>query len=209
MKILKLTLIVSASLLIAISNADAAEKQHSGWYAGASVNNSQIKIKDRDDDKTFIGASFTAGYQLSEHLALELGVSTLDISEGDGDEESSWEVRVKPIFLTPAVKWSIAASESIDLYAKLGASIAFTDSQVTNTSTGEDLEILEARSEWDVNPTFSVGAEWQLDHNWAVNAEYTYSPTALGVETEFDGSNYNDDLDLEVQSLMIGLHYHF
>ncbi|ROS01760.1 putative outer membrane protein [Sinobacterium caligoides] len=209
MSILKSTLIASASLLIATSHANAAENPDTGWYVGAGVVSSQIKIKDSDFDESYTGAALTAGYQFNEHLSLELGLSNLHIDETTGDDEYKMETTVSPIFLTPAVKWSFAASESIDLYTKLGVSIAFTDTTVVTTPTHENSSVYEARSEWDINPTFSVGAEWELDHNWAVNAEYTYSPTALNVESEIDGTKYNDDLDLEVQSFMIGLSYRF
>ncbi|ROS01758.1 opacity protein-like surface antigen [Sinobacterium caligoides] len=208
MSILKSTLIASASLLIAISHANAAENPDTGWYVGAGVAVNQLK----DDDgskETYNGPSFNAGYQLNQHLALELGISGFDSKQSSEDVDGSYKAETDVIFLTPAVKWSYAASERINLYSKVGASIAFVDYQNTNVDDGETWSN-KASSEWDVSPMISVGAEWELDSNWAVNAEYTYRPTAIDVDMELDdGSTFSHDLDLEVQSFTLGVNYRF
>lgn len=144
--------------LLASGVANAADHDENPWYVGARIGNSHSTqftnfppIEDSDRDQLAGGAFF--GYNLDPSFAFEMGYTYL----GDFGP-----VEQQGIDLVPKFTWN--ATESLDVFGKIGAFYYFTEGQ----------DALSALDDDGVTGTIGLGLEYAFTKSFSARAEYQY-----------------------------------
>lgn len=105
------------------------------------------------DDDSF-AAGMNLGYNFNEYVAAEYGVDYLGNFTANFDKAGKNTVDGDLWALTLAPKFNLPLNDSWNLFAKVGAAY------------------MMAGDEKDFVPTGSLGAEYQINYNWSLRAEY-------------------------------------
>ncbi|CAM2981884.1 outer membrane beta-barrel protein [Vibrio mytili] len=135
-----------------MSNVALADTYIGGKIGYNNLDDSCYLSKPCDDDS--FAASLHLGYSFNDYIDAEYGVDYLGDFTGTFDKAGKNTVDGDLWALTLAPKFNLPLTDSFNLFAKVGAAYMI------------------AGDEKDFVPTGSLGAEYQLNYNWSLRAEY-------------------------------------
>lgn len=135
-----------------MSNVALADTYIGGKLGYNSLNDACHLNAPCDDDS--IAASMHIGYNFNEYVAAEYGVDYLGNFKANFNKPGLNTVDGDLWALTLAPKFNLPLTDSWNLFAKVGAAY------------------MMAGDEKDFVPTGSLGAEYQINYNWSLRAEY-------------------------------------
>ena len=178
---------------MALSSATMAQSmQDRGWYAGASIGQSEVQdfcdgipgCDGKDSAWKIFG-----GYQVNRNFAIELGYTdlgeaTVNVSGPGGNlnasvESSAWEL---------VGIGSLPVANRFSVYGKLGLYRGEVEGRGAGTVLGVPVNFNEDDSGTDL--TFGIGAKFDLTRNLALRGEW---------------QRYNDFSGADIDVLSVGL----
>ncbi len=135
-----------------ISNVALADAYIGGKLGYSELNDACHLDKPCDDDS--FAASMHLGYSFNEYIAAEYGVDYLGDFKANFNKSGKNVVDGDLWALTLAPKFNLPLNDSWNLFAKVGAAYMMSG------------------DERDFVPTGSLGAEYQINYNWSLRAEY-------------------------------------
>lgn len=135
-----------------MSNVALADTYIGGKLGYNSLNDACHLNAPCDDDS--VAASMHIGYNFNEYVAAEYGVDYLGNFKANFNKPGLNTVDGDLWALTLAPKFNLPLTDSWNLFAKVGAAY------------------MMAGDEKDFVPTGSLGAEYQINYNWSLRAEY-------------------------------------
>lgn len=135
-----------------VSNVALADTYMGGKVGYNSLNDACYLNEPCDDDS--FAASMHLGYSFNEYVAAEYGVDYLGDFTANFKKPGLNTVDGDLWALTLAPKFNLPLTDSWNLFAKVGAAY------------------MMAGDEKDFVPTGSLGAEYQINYNWSLRAEY-------------------------------------
>ncbi|MCG6461950.1 outer membrane beta-barrel protein [Vibrio parahaemolyticus] len=149
----KIALLVSMALASGtLSNLSQAET-YIGGKLGYSGFNDACYLNEPCDDESF-AVSGHIGYNFNKYVAAEYGVDYLGDFTANYNHSGLNTVDGEMWALTLAPKFNLPLSDTWNLFAKIGGAY------------------MMAGDEKDFIPTGSLGAEYKIDENWSLRAEY-------------------------------------
>ncbi|GAB7227893.1 OmpA family protein [Vibrio rotiferianus] len=136
----------------AMSNVALADT-YIGGKLGYNALNDACHLDAPCDDDSF-AAGMHIGYNFNEYVAAEYGVDYLGNFTANFNKAGKNTVDGDLWALTLAPKFNLPLTDSWNLFAKVGAAY------------------MMAGDEKDFVPTGSLGAEYQINYNWSLRAEY-------------------------------------
>ncbi|NMU18931.1 outer membrane beta-barrel protein, partial [Vibrio parahaemolyticus] len=124
-----------------------------GGKVGYNSLNDACYLNEPCDDDSF-AASMHLGYSFNKYVAAEYGVDYLGDFTANFKKPGLNTVDGDLWALTLAPKFNLPLTDSWNLFAKVGAAY------------------MMAGDEKDFVPTGSLGAEYQINYNWSLRAEY-------------------------------------
>lgn len=197
--------VLAIAFCAAQSPAMAQTQTPDGWYAGGSLGSSSIKLRTENISQTLSGQQDTrdtgykvyGGYQFHSNWAAELQYFNLGkyryTESGSGGD--SITVKTHGLAISAVGMWPV--TQQLTLLGKLGlARQTFSAEAVAGT------EQLSRRVSKGA-PLVGIGAEYQIDKNLRLRAEYEYfgMPTVL--------SSGDQAIKLRTDLLSVGLRYRF
>ncbi|MGY0617002.1 outer membrane beta-barrel protein [Vibrio sp. FJH11] len=149
----KIAFAVAAVLAGGVVSNVALADTYIGGKLGYNSLNDACHLDSPCDDDSF-AASLHLGYSFNEYIAAEYGVDYLGEFTGTFDKAGENTVDGDLWALTLAPKFNLPLTDSWNLFAKVGAAY------------------MMAGDEKDFVPTGSLGAEYQINYNWSLRAEY-------------------------------------
>ncbi|MFN1581298.1 OmpA family protein [Vibrio rotiferianus] len=135
-----------------MSNVALADTYIGGKLGYNSLNDACHLNAPCDDDS--VAASMHIGYNFNEYVAAEYGIDYLGNFKANFNKPGLNTVDGDLWALTLAPKFNLPLTDSWNLFAKVGAAY------------------MMAGDEKDFVPTGSLGAEYQINYNWSLRAEY-------------------------------------
>ena len=135
-----------------MSNVALADTYISGKLGYNALNDACHLDAPCDDDS--FAAGMNLGYNFNEYVAAEYGVDYLGNFTANFNKAGKNTVDGDLWALTLAPKFNLPLNDSWNLFAKVGAAY------------------MMAGDEKDFVPTGSLGAEYQINYNWSLRAEY-------------------------------------
>lgn len=143
-------------------------------YVGGKLGYSTLSDScylDKNCDTDSFGAALHLGYDFNDYVALEYGVDYLGSFESNFNTAGKNTIDGKLSAITLAPKFNLPLNDSWGLFAKLGAAY------------------MVSGHEKDVVPTASIGAEYKIDYNWELRAEYQrYQNMSGDIINSLDGN---------------------
>ncbi|ROS01756.1 opacity protein-like surface antigen [Sinobacterium caligoides] len=205
-----------------LSSFDMKQDILPSWWEGALDQDlkDQYTVNNFNTTSDGRGFVFNGGYRFNNYIAFNLDVahkrmdSTADLYRPETNEHYRGSFDVDTIYITPGVHLLYPVSQNIDVYAKLGVSIILSEWDADSNISGPNYDYTEiiteteheGGSDWQIAPTFGIGAEWKFGQNWAAHAEYSYTESTVELFEEDDGTS---KVDFEDNTFVIGLRYHF
>ena len=174
-KLLPLTLVILTSTYVSTASAD------NNWYIGASYSSHDVSIPGRN----FNTAGILAGYQFTQHLALETRLATgtsgysgvASISEdeyiGDYSEDIDTQASI-------SLKASYPLLDSLSIYALAGFTQTRMDIDSFAIDFGSDNTVIGyepiARTFTESGLSYGIGLNYQLSRQFSVFVDYQVLP---------------------------------
>ncbi|MBY6238835.1 outer membrane beta-barrel protein [Vibrio harveyi] len=149
----KIALAVATVLAGGVMSNVALADTYIGGKLGYNALNDACHLDAPCDDDSF-AAGMHLGYNFNEYVAAEYGVDYLGNFTANFNKAGKNTVDGDLWALTLAPKFSLPLTDSWNLFAKVGAAY------------------MMAGDEKDFVPTGSLGAEYQINYNWSLRAEY-------------------------------------
>ncbi|MCQ9081520.1 OmpA family protein [Vibrio harveyi] len=149
----KIALAVAAVLAGGVMSNVALADTYIGGKLGYNALNDACHLDAPCDDDSF-AAGMHLGYNFNEYVAAEYGVDYLGNFTANFNKAGKNTVDGDLWALTLAPKFNLPLTDSWNLFAKVGAAY------------------MMAGDEKDFVPTGSLGAEYQINYNWSLRAEY-------------------------------------
>lgn len=200
-----------------------AAPQDNTWYAGGKAGWSNFYGVDYDDqvkelfdafdpgqDHSDLGLGAFVGYQVNRNVAFELGYDWLGKYEVDqhfsgNGVDTGLQGEAKAQMVQATMKVGFPATQSLDIYGRLGGAYAWTDSSL-NAWANDGTNNQSSSGGGTYHGAAFVGAlglEYAIDKDWSARLEYQYT-TPLG-KTSLDESG----IELDNGLLAVGMVYHF
>ncbi|MGR5236433.1 outer membrane beta-barrel protein [Vibrio alfacsensis] len=176
----KIALAVATVLAGGVMSNVAVADTYIGGKLGYNALNDACHLNAPCDDESF-AASMHLGYNFNEYVAAEYGVDYLGDFTANFDKAGKNTVDGDLWAITLAPKFNLTVSDSFNLFAKVGAAY------------------MMAGDEKDFVPTGSLGAEYKVNYNLSLRAEYQ----------RFE--DMSDDIikDMDANYFGIGFNYKF
>ena len=149
---------IAVAAVVAGSSAllnSAQAEMYIGGKVGMTTLDDACYLNSPCDDEAF-GAGLHIGYDFTDIIGLEYGVDFLGDYEGNSRSGANTintiDGNLTALTLAPKFNWHL--NDSWNLFAKIGGAYMMSD------------------DETDFVPTGSLGAEYSIDRNWSVRAEY-------------------------------------
>ena len=165
-------------IAVAVAASGLITSAHAETYIGGKVGMTTLDdacYQNSPCDDSAVGAGAHIGYNFNDFIAIETGVDYLgaykaNFKKGNVDDDL-WAMTFAPKF-----NWHL--NDTWNLFAKIGGAYM--------RSAGED----------DLVPTGSLGAEYNIDNNWSLRAEYqryqNMSENVIdGMDANFFGVGFN------------------
>ncbi|CAK6711620.1 Outer membrane protein OmpA [Vibrio harveyi] len=149
----KIALAVATVLAGGVMSNVALADTYIGGKLGYNALNDACHLDAPCDDDSF-AAGMHLGYNFNEYVAAEYGVDYLGNFTANFNKAGKNTVDGDLWTLTLAPKFNLPLTDSWNLFAKVGAAY------------------MMAGDEKDFVPTGSLGAEYQINYNWSLRAEY-------------------------------------
>ncbi|MGR5380648.1 outer membrane beta-barrel protein [Vibrio harveyi] len=149
----KIALAVATVLAGGVMSNVALADTYIGGKLGYNALNDACHLDAPCDDDSF-AAGMHLGYNFNEYVAAEYGVDYLGNFTANFNKAGKNTVDGGLWALTLAPKFNLPLTDSWNLFAKVGAAY------------------MMAGDEKDFVPTGSLGAEYQINYNWSLRAEY-------------------------------------
>ena len=149
----KIALAVATVLAGGVMSNVALADTYIGGKLGYNALNDACHLDAPCDDDSF-AAGMHIGYNFNEYVAAEYGVDYLGNFTANFNKAGLNTVDGDLWALTLAPKFNLPLNDSWNLFAKVGAAY------------------MMAGDEKDFVPTGSLGAEYQINYNWSLRAEY-------------------------------------
>ncbi|EKO3854490.1 outer membrane beta-barrel protein [Vibrio harveyi] len=149
----KIALAVATVLAGGVMSNVALADTYIGGKLGYNALNDACHLDAPCDDDSF-AAGMHLGYNFNEYVAVEYGVDYLGNFTANFNKAGKNTVDGDLWALTLAPKFNLPLTDSWNLFAKVGAAY------------------MMAGDEKDFVPTGSLGAEYQINYNWSLRAEY-------------------------------------
>lgn len=149
----KIALAVATVLVGGVMSNVALADTYIGGKLGYNALNDACHLDAPCDDDSF-AAGMHLGYNFNEYVAAEYGVDYLGNFTANFNKAGKNTVDGDLWALTLAPKFNLPLTDSWNLFAKVGAAY------------------MMAGDEKDFVPTGSLGAEYQINYNWSLRAEY-------------------------------------
>ncbi|WP_047516237.1 OmpA family protein [Vibrio harveyi] len=149
----KIALAVATVLAGGVMSNVALADTYIGGKLGYNALNDACHLDAPCDDDSF-AAGMHLGYKFNEYVAAEYGVDYLGNFTANFNKAGKNTVDGDLWALTLAPKFNLPLTDSWNLFAKVGAAY------------------MMAGDEKDFVPTGSLGAEYQINYNWSLRAEY-------------------------------------
>ncbi|ELB2105355.1 outer membrane beta-barrel protein [Vibrio parahaemolyticus] len=149
----KIALLVSMALASSTLSNLAQAETYIGGKLGYSGFNDACYLNEPCDDESF-AVSGHIGYNFNKYVAAEYGVDYLGDFTANYNHSGLNTVNGEMWALTLAPKFNLPLSDTWNLFAKIGGAY------------------MMAGDEKDFIPTGSLGAEYKIDENWSLRAEY-------------------------------------
>ncbi|EHV5558082.1 outer membrane beta-barrel protein [Vibrio parahaemolyticus] len=149
----KIALLVSMALASSTLSNLAQAETYIGGKLGYSGFNDACYLNEPCDDDSF-AVSGHIGYNFNKYVAAEYGVDYLGDFTANYNQSGLNTVDGEMWALTLAPKFNLPLSDTWNLFAKIGGAY------------------MMAGDEKDFIPTGSLGAEYKIDENWSLRAEY-------------------------------------
>ncbi|EKO3830937.1 outer membrane beta-barrel protein [Vibrio harveyi] len=149
----KIALAVATVLAGGVMSNVALADTYIGGKLGYNALNDACHLDAPCDDDSF-AAGMHVGYNFNEYVAAEYGVDYLGNFTANFNKAGKNTVDGDLWALTLAPKFNLPLTDSWNLFAKVGAAY------------------MMAGDEKDFVPTGSLGAEYQINYNWSLRAEY-------------------------------------
>lgn len=149
----KIALLVSMALASSTLSNLAQAETYIGGKLGYSGFNDACYLNEPCDDESF-AVSGHIGYNFNKYVAAEYGVDYLGDFTANYNHSGLNTVDGEMWALTLAPKFNLPLSDTWNLFAKIGGAY------------------MMAGDEKDFIPTGSLGAEYKIDKNWSLRAEY-------------------------------------
>ena len=200
-----------------------AAPQDNTWYAGGKAGWSNFYGVDYDDqvkevldafdagnDHSDLGLGAFVGYQVNRNVAIELGYDWLGEYQVDqrfsgNGVDAGLDGEAKAQMVQATMKIGFPATETLDIYGRLGGAYAWTESSI-NAFANDGVSNLSESGGGTYHGAAFVGAlglEYAIDKDWSARLEYQYT-TPLG-KTSLDESG----IELDNGLLAVGMVYHF
>lgn len=177
--------------------AHAAPGSEPGWYLGADVGRSELKVEQGPEETAF---AIHGGYRLTRHLAIEATYADL----GDfGYTVPCPEVCIPELYpqrvdesikrLDVALLGIVPFGERVEAYARVGAARTDTDTTVSA------LAGTFSRSSDTSDLVYGVGLRVHLDAPWSLRLQWDRGSADTGVAAS----------DADVDALWLGAEYRF
>ncbi|WP_329354662.1 OmpA family protein [Vibrio natriegens] len=154
-----------------ISNVALADT-YIGGKLGYNALNDACYLDTSCDDDSF-AASMHLGYSFNDYIDAEYGVDYLGDFKANFNKAGKNTVDGELWALTLAPKFNLPLTDSWNLFAKVGAAY------------------MMAGDEKDFVPTGSLGAEYQINYNWSLRAEYQrYQDMSDDIIDDMDADYY-------------------
>ncbi|MDF7669911.1 outer membrane beta-barrel protein [Orbaceae bacterium ESL0721] len=168
---------------------------------------SDIKAKASND--TQLGLNFQ--YMVTDNIGIELLGATpfshnLNLSDPNG-QSSFGKIKQLPPTLS-AVWYPLDSSSAFQPY--LGAGINYTmfyDEKLSGSAKNDGFKGLDLDNSWGY--ALQVGADWELDDNWLVNAQLRYINIETKATTHLGDTKVTADYNLNPVVAMVGIGYKF
>lgn len=216
-----LAALIGATCTSGLAQAQALDNS---WYLGGKAGWSHYFGADfePDIDEAFklvgaveqgddLGLGLFVGYQLNPNLGFELGYDHLGKyrlsgrrSEGGISARLAGEARSQMI--QASMRIGFPATQSLDLYGRLGGAYAWTESDLSaalTTSSRQFNESANGNKYQGAAFVGALGAEYAFNSSWALRLEYQYS-TPLGSTSPGESG-----IELDNGLLALGLVYRF
>lgn len=217
------TLAVLVGSLMATGAVQAAPQDNT-WYVGGKAGwsnyygvdyDSQVKelldaakVNENSDD---LGLGAFVGYQVNPNVAVELGYDWLGKYQVDrhynaNGIDSGLEGDAKAQMVQATVKIGFPATQTLDIYGRLGGAYAWTESSINawyNDGTNSLRESSEGNKYHGAAFVGALGLEYAIDKDWSARLEYQYT-TPLGKTTPGESG-----IELDNGLLAVGMLYHF
>ena len=200
-----------------------AAPQDNTWYAGGKAGWSNFYGVDYDDqvkevldtfdpgqDHSDLGLGAFVGYQVNRNVAVELGYDWLGKYQVDqrfssNGVEAGLDGEAKAQMIQATMKIGFPATETLDIYGRLGGAYAWTDSSISAWANDGTSNLTESGGGKYHGAAFvgALGLEYAIDKDWSARLEYQYT-TPLG-KTSLDESG----IELDNGLLAVGMVYHF
>ncbi|HHF3167057.1 TPA: OmpA family protein [Vibrio diabolicus] len=149
---------IAVAAVVAGSSAllnSAQAEMYIGGKVGMTTLDDACYLNSPCDDEAF-GAGLHIGYDFTDIIGLEYGVDFLGDYKANfksgANTVNTIDGNLTALTLAPKFNWHL--NESWNLFAKIGGAYMMSD------------------DEKDLVPTGSLGAEYTIDRNWSVRAEY-------------------------------------
>ena len=164
----------------------------SGFYAGLGL--AAVVVRDSGmsadffntvyDQERLGNASFIAGYNFNEYIAVE-GRYATSIAHDDQIEMDGWSLFVKPQY---------PVSEDFSLYALLGYGGVTIDGKRQEFAL---TDVDDSGFQW------GIGVNYMLMENVSLFVDYTW------LADEMDGDNTRGITQVDIDAFTVGVNYHF
>ncbi|BBM66234.1 membrane protein [Vibrio alfacsensis] len=168
-----------AAVVAGLSNVAVADT-YMGGKLGYNALNDACHLNAPCDDDSF-AASMHLGYNFNEYVAAEYGVDYLGSFKANFDKAGKNTVDGDLWAITLAPKFNLPVTDSFNLFAKAGAAY------------------MMAGDEKDFVPTGSLGAEYKVNYNLSLRAEYQ----------RFENMSDNVISDMDANYFGLGFNYKF
>lgn len=168
----EITLLVSMALTSGVISHLAQAETYVGGKMGYNNFNDACHLNEPCDDESF-AISGHIGYNFNQYIAAEYGVDYLGNFTANYNKPGMNTVDGEMWALTLAPKFNLPLGDTWNLFAKVGGAYMMA---------GDDTDFV---------PTGSLGAEYKIDDNWSLRAEYQrYQDMSDGVIDNLDSDYF-------------------
>jgi opacity protein-like surface antigen len=182
MSILKYVLYpLSLAMLTTTPCLAATNGLYLGAQAGYDDSNVSTNNKSLKTDQSHLGERGYAGLQLFHLLALEGGYTRFGSTEVKGvNHGSSTKKTLSKDAADLVLKGNIPLGDKVDIFAKGGAAYVMADTVSSHVLNSSSIKI---NSTNQLQPTASVGADYNLTQNISADLTYMVIPSRGNVQT--------------------------
>ena len=169
--------------------------QAEGSYVGVGVGQSEYRGIPTYGKLTETGVSLSYGVQMDKNFDIEGGYINFGKAKGAvtvAGDANKLSLESQAVYLAAIGKLSVA--EGLTAYGKLGAAVAYTKANTTDTIAGVTTALSDSKTK--LTPVIGVGLSYQFTKEISGLVDYTY------FDKISDGS-------LKMSMWSLGLRYHF